>query len=592
LIGSARLHYGPPSPVALANTRNEVSPMLLRRCRVLLAAPVVIAVLLVAGCSSDRGIVARVGARTITVADFKAAARGAQNTYPGPPDSAKVHLLQDLVKRELLLNAAEVRGLFRDTLAVNYRRLKEEEYLAQMVSSSMVPATSPVSDAEVAQLYAWRDSLTHLQVIYLFTRQAAQLALDEVRRTGDFGAVANRFNPPGMIPNAGDLGEGAAGGLVDPIDGIARTAPVGSVTGPVQAVGQGWFLVHVVGRRAQKQPPLEEQRAFLAQMLQQRKQRIAAIQHHLRLREMYALELVPGGSQMIFAHANSPGGVPPTYTAEELARPLMRWVEPKGPKIYRFADALADLNVGGRDKPNTTVLPAIDEWLLIQGTRNIQVVEGKRRAIPDDPNFRRMLDENVNGYVIEGLYVDEVANKSQVGPDDARRAYEMDRSRYQRLVGATVDVIDFADSASAMAFGANAGQATTLRGAAALSPNPPEVKSVEIHFPSPDPDWERLESTIAAMQQGQALGPYPAGNGYRVFQLISREVTVTPYEALDEATRGGLQQMATEVARERRLEEYLQELRGRFHTELYPERLKRVAWPVGVPVQTQAAAGS
>ena len=58
---------------------------------------------------------------------------------------------------------------------------------------------------------------------------------------------------------------------------------------------------------------------------------------------------------------------------------------------------------GGRYVPESLV-PACQE------------VESAFRSARADPEFRRMIDENVNGYVLDGLYTDEVMLKAQAEP--------------------------------------------------------------------------------------------------------------------------------------------------------------------------------
>jgi hypothetical protein len=67
--------------------------------------------LLLASCSNQGTVLAKVGTQEITTDDFADAAKGAAAQYPGKPDSAKAALLDDLVKREIL-----VQGAGRDTI--------------------------------------------------------------------------------------------------------------------------------------------------------------------------------------------------------------------------------------------------------------------------------------------------------------------------------------------------------------------------------------------------------------------------------------------------------------------------------------------
>src|SRR6185503_10325718 len=82
-----------------------------------------------ASCTQDSRALARVGKKTITVAQFEEVARTAREQYPWLPDSAKRVLLDDLIRRELMLQEAEARGVTQDTLLRDIRRTAEENLM-------------------------------------------------------------------------------------------------------------------------------------------------------------------------------------------------------------------------------------------------------------------------------------------------------------------------------------------------------------------------------------------------------------------------------------------------------------------------------
>src|SRR5690349_3491137 len=95
----------------------------LRPLRLLVPVAVVVFALL-AGCADRGNVLARVGQQTITVEDFNDAAGPVAAQMPGPPDSAKRMLLDDLVRRALLIEEARRRHLIPDsTLASDRQKL-------------------------------------------------------------------------------------------------------------------------------------------------------------------------------------------------------------------------------------------------------------------------------------------------------------------------------------------------------------------------------------------------------------------------------------------------------------------------------------
>src|SRR5207244_4034512 len=138
---------------------------------------------------------------------------------------------------------------------------------------------------------------------------------------------------PGVLPAGGDLGFLQPGSLVNPLDLYLRTAPIGKVVGPIQAPGEGWFILRIRERRRQDQPPFELQQATLGEMIRQRKQRTLLVRAFQDLRDLYRLRVEPGAPQFLYARYNTPpliagmGGetVPPTPTPQDLARVLARY---------------------------------------------------------------------------------------------------------------------------------------------------------------------------------------------------------------------------------------------------------------------------
>ena len=536
---------------------------------------------LLSGCAKDGGLLARVGGREISVNDFLAAARSAQDQYPGPPDSAKAMLLDDLIHRQLMLRHAEDLGWYRDTLISHFRGVKEKELLSEALHRQIAPRNIPVSDAEVEQLYAWRDSSAHMQAIYCFTRALAQGAFDEVQRTGDFAAVANKFNPTGLLPPGGDLGDQSSGNLVEPLDQLLRTAPIGKLIGPLEVPGQGWFVVRVTRRSKRPQVPIDAQRPLLAEMIRQRKQRTVLIQNQQKMRAQYQLRLVPGGSQALFAHMaggpNTPAQLPPQLGAQ----PLARWHTPEGDRVFTLQDAIHALLTGEGERPNPNVLPSIEEWILLQCSNQIEATEARRRMIAEDPEWNRELDQAVNGYVLDAYYQEEVAARATQEPDDARLAYERNRQRYDRLESAKLLVVTFPDSAGAARFTTHAAHAGDLRKAAAMAPGSPPVEELDVTFSPPSMEWAQYRNTLLQMQPGNGYGPFRLRTGeWRIFQLESKVQIQPDLANLEPEQRNLLQQQTLEVARERRLSEVIRQLQTSFPTEVHREKLKRLPWPV------------
>ena len=535
-----------------------------------------------AGCGGESRTLAHVGKSTITVDDYLAGAKGAAAQYPFPPDSAKSVFLDDLVRRRLLLEEARNRGLFDDTLTTIYRRTKEQELLGRQLSGELVPSEVPVSEGEVRRLYDERKTSARVQLIYAFSREAAQSAADQIRQGADFGAIADRLNPAGMLPPKGDIGEQLPGNLVSPLDDYIRTAPVGTVAGPLDSPTQGWFVLKIVDRQPHAEGPYETEKGQLLAMLRQRKQRAVAIRAYKQLREGYHVRLEPGGAQRLFLHFNQPADT--ALTAADRSQALARWESPGGAQVYTFGDALVDLQNVEDQKPDGLNLPSIEQWVLLQVTRRVQTAEAKRRGYALDPKWRRELDETVNNYVLDALYSNAIGSEPAApGPEDAHLAYVRDQRRFEQVDRAMLQTLEFPDSAAVQRFLQHAGHhhgGGDLKAIAASAPGAPAVRDVEITFPSNDPDWQRLAPTLRTMNRGDAIGPFPAHGRLVVAMLMDKATSITPFDKLSPAERAQLDSEAAEFARERKFLALLDELKRRYPVTKNTALLKKLPWPV------------
>jgi parvulin-like peptidyl-prolyl isomerase len=534
---------------------------------------------LLAGCSSDRLTLSRVGERVITVDDFVEVARGHEAQYPGSPDTAKARLLLDLERRALMLCDAERRGMYRNPVVSNYRRLSADDLLLSAVFERIAPRNVPVSEAEVEQFHAWRDSAAHVRLIYAPTGGAAGAARAELERGASFASIADRFSGPGILPPGGDLGFLLPGSLVPPLDGLLRTAPTGRLLGPIEVPGEGWFIIEVVERRPNPQPPLDErQRHVLTEVLRQRKQRTLAMRALNELRSLYELRIEPGAGQALFAHFNAPHDAP--AGAADLGIVLARWRAGSAESTYTLGRALADLATSRDDAPDATVVPALARWVESRALRRLALYEARRRHLDEEPAIARRLGQRVDNYVMQSYYDGVVAPLADLTPADTREAYERNRHAFVRLGTVRLLEVTLPDSAAAVLLLAHAGHAPSLREAVAMAAPGTPVTTETVRFPDPPGTWKTSEMTFLGLRPNQCVGPVRVGKGWLVAQLVSKDEAAPAFEKLPAEAMQWLQQQAAETKRDRTLDAVTAELRGRFKTESRADRLKRIPWPV------------
>jgi peptidyl-prolyl cis-trans isomerase C len=533
------------------------------------------------GCSSDRGVLARVNQQAITVEQFNAVARGNMQQLEGPPDSAKARLLKDLVDRELLVQAALAERLDQTAEFQAFRRTVEAQVMREALYQRLLGSSFPVSEAEAKALYDRRGTATRARLIYAFSEPLIRQAERDLARGDDFAAVADRYNPTGMIPPGGDIGFLQPGAMLPPLDDVVRTAEPGRAMGPMSAGNEGWFIVRVEERRPQEQPPFDQERAQITEMLRQRKQRAAIARVIEQLRREHRVVVLPGAAQLMAGKLRPVPGdtpVPQSPPAPGPAERAMVLARHAG-GTYTLGEAYDDLIAGVGGRLDFAMLPTVERWIESQTVERAALAEAAKRRIADEPDVKQRVRERVNNRLLDAYYQSQVIARIRIEPEDYRAAYDRFQTALARLRSARVLSVTLADSAAAATLAAQAGQAPSLREAAAAAGAGARVDEATLGFPSDSPLWTQLESQISSMNAGDVAGPFMTGGGWLVFQLREKVQAPPPFENLPPGTVAQLQGVATELKREARLMALTDSLRRAFPPVVYTDRLRRLPWP-------------
>ena len=551
---------------------------------------------LACGCSPGGGVLARVGDETITVDDFRDAAGSASRYFSLRPDSAKVLLLEDMIKRALLVQAAKRSPFIVDSLVEKQRALVEKQAMVGALAQQLVPRTVPVSDAEVRRLYAWRDSMTRCQVIYVVEENAARAARQAVRSGEPFELVADRFNIAGMLPPGGDVGFVTPGTQIAPLDEVVRESPVGSVQGPFHAPGEGWFVLRVVERKRREQPPFAADSSRLHALLAQRKQGVFMARSFDALKRQYRVTTDPGGIEAIFRYYNTPGlaaalgGRQPT--PEQLATRLGCWNGGAGFRgDYTMREAFDDLDQDSRDRPNPSMLPSFDQWVQGRILARVAVIEARRRHLDAEPDVARRVRGTVNDYLLETIYRAEVLDRVAPSEDDVRAFYARNAGYFRRLVSARFQHLTLPDSTMAARALVTLRGTKSLRDAVLISSPGLQVREETVAYPSRDPLWSILEGMVQRESPGAYLGPMRVAAGWRIIQLVSKDERLPRFEELTPEIRQNFTEETAQMARQERLNAYVDSLRRVIPVRVERRKLARVAWPTLDPQSMMGPVG-
>ena len=519
-----------------------------------------------AGCSNDANVLARVRQHAITTAEFNEVARGSMSQPPMAPDSAKARLLKDLIDRELLVQGALAAHLDQSPQFTAYRERLEAQTLREALYQQLLSGPFPVSDAEVRELYNRRTTATRVRLIFAFEEGFVRQAAKDLARGEDFAVVADRYNPTGLVPPGGDTGFLQPGSLLVPLDDVVRLSPPGKIIGPLAAGTEGWFLVRVEERKTVPQPPFDEVRSQLAEMLRQRKQRAAYAHVFEQLKSEYKVTVVPGAAQFLAEKLRTVPGEgsvaqpPPPPGPQDRARVLARY---EG-GTYTLGQAYDDMLGANSPRVDLSVTASVTRWLQSQAVEQAAVPEARRRRLDQEPEVQRRMRERLNNYLLDGYYQRQVLERISIQPEDYRAAYERYRSSFVRLQKAHVVSIQLADSAAAATLAQQAGRAPSLREAVATAGLSAQLRDESLTFPAESPTWTQLENHLTMMQPGQMAGPIQVEGGWTIFQVVDKQQDAPPFESLPATSRSQLQGVATEMKREARLLAVTDSLRQAF----------------------------
>jgi len=254
-------------------------------------------------------VVAEVGGRTITHADFEAEAE--RRRAAGQPVASAQALLDEMIEREAMLVKAEASGIAQSE---DFRRDSESRLLSQWVASTLAKTRDnvKVTDEELKKAYEERKdsaltsaALTRLAILYRKASgrsgDAAVLALEQSLAEGvaafekDRAASTNSGRLPGFGKIAADYSEdtltryrGGDLGWLNleqgehprvPQEVLAAGAALaeGKVSAPLRA-GDGVYVVMKIGERAAKQMTFQEAVPLMRRRLLREKQRAVEAQ--------------------------------------------------------------------------------------------------------------------------------------------------------------------------------------------------------------------------------------------------------------------------------------------------------------------------
>jgi foldase protein PrsA len=287
-----------------------------RATALVLVATLALMVLGVFGCTSDKGVAARVDGVAIPLSDIDSQLatmkKQSPTTFQGTEGAAReqdyrARILDSLVQIQLIKAAAAKAGVAisdkqitaqMTTLQTQYggktgldnamkqagvtvdqlKQNLESRMLVDALSKKVAPATA-VTDAQIADFYAKNKSMfaqqeqVHARHILFNTadKATADKVLAQLKAGADFATLAKQYSKdPGSAAKGGDLGWATPSTYVQPFADAVKVMAINEIR-LVQS-SFGWHIIQLLERKPAADKPLAQVKDQVKQLLQQQDQ--------------------------------------------------------------------------------------------------------------------------------------------------------------------------------------------------------------------------------------------------------------------------------------------------------------------------------
>ena len=239
-------------------------------------APAVLACTVLAGlaCAQTTAdpVIAKVNGAEIRVSDVTEAAQGLPAEYRGMPQNVLIPMLTDqLIDRAAIVVMARKAGLDKDPATARAIARAVDETLENAQMRKEIEPT--LTDAAVLGRYnkdvAGKEGEpeVHARHILLASEADAVKVIADLKKGGDFAAIAKeRSSDPGA-GQGGDLGFFKKGDMVPEFSAVAFTLKAGEISEKPVKSQFGWHVIKVEERRAAPPPAFEQAQEQIRQSM-------------------------------------------------------------------------------------------------------------------------------------------------------------------------------------------------------------------------------------------------------------------------------------------------------------------------------------
>ncbi len=227
-----------------------------------------------AGPNSPQGdpVVAKVNGQPIHLSDLNQAAQSLPEQLRSiPPQTLFPMLLDQQIDRKALVSEARKSGLDKDPAVQHQLEMAEDATLQNALLSRQVGPT--VSDEALRARYEHDmagkpgEEEVHAAHILVPTEEEAKKIIAELKKGGDFAALAKQYSKDPGAAQGGDLGWFKKDEMVPAFSAAAFSLKPGEVSDKPIKTEFGWHVIKVEDKRQAAPPTFEQARDSLRQKM-------------------------------------------------------------------------------------------------------------------------------------------------------------------------------------------------------------------------------------------------------------------------------------------------------------------------------------
>ena len=395
-----------------------------------------IGLLFLAGCSKKEDqVVAKVGDRTITVAELNSRVEGVTFTSRDDELKKRSDILDGLINDHLMIMAAEEQGLDEDPAFQEKMKSSERNALLELLYRREIVEKSKPSEKEVRDAYekmGWELRARHILV---GTEEEAKTIHEQIISGADFAELAKEHSKdPSNKDNGGDLGYFGWGKMVPAFQDAAFAMEIGDVSMPIQS-DFGWHIIKLEDRRTVDRREWEEEKDRIERKISIDRSKVRAQEYVTGMKDEANIQIGPEGAQALLNNLMAKKTAPDDFTPEQLEMTLVTFTGGS----WNIAEFLEEFKtIPPMYQPRVKDLDDIDALVNNILTGLLLEREARQKGLPNEPEIVKKLRQEKDSALLQTFREKGVPQDTTLTDGEVLAFYNENSDRFSTLEQAHV----------------------------------------------------------------------------------------------------------------------------------------------------------